>query len=297
MIREYGRKVYVLKSLIYVLLLIGAIVTIIPFYWSVVSSFKPMGEIFSSRQTLFPEHPTLRNFYVLLAGGVAWVYRAGGEEFTYAPVGEAFPKWFLNSAIVGGCYVLLGVFFCSIAGFGFAFYNFRGRDKLFYILMLSVSVPLFITVIPAFALMSRIGWVNTYWVLIVPASANAFGIFLIRQYLVSIPEDLLDSGRIDGCSEFQLYYKIALPLMKPALGALAIYLFIDSWNDFLWPLIMVRTQDMYTLPIGLSSLYGQFTAPFGLIMVGALLSSLPILFLFIAMHRYFVEGLTLGAVK
>ena len=151
--------------------------------------------------------------------------------------------------------------------------------------------------VPLFALMDDLNWFDTFRAIIVPFSASAFGIFLLRQYTQSVPDDLIDAARIDGCGEFGIYWRIILPMVKPALGTLTIFTFMASWNNFLWPLIILRSDEKYTLPLGLANLVGVYSQDYGMLMAGTLLSTLPIIILFIAMQREFVSGITLGAVK
>lgn len=223
------------------------------------------------------------------------------DKFTsnYSKLWKAVPfnRYFINSVFIATASTLLALFFCSLGGFAFAKYQFRGKTILFGILLASMMVPFQVLLVPLFGLMYDIGWLNSYNAIIFPFSVGAFGVFLMRQFIVTIPSELLDAARIDGCSEFGIYYRIVLPIIKPALGALTIYTFLSSWNGYLWPLIVLRDETKYTLPIGLANLIGIYRQDYGMLMAGTLLSLLPIVILFLAMQREFVQGITLGSVK
>ena len=208
-----------------------------------------------------------------------------------------FNRYFINSVFIATASTLLTLFFCSLGGYAFAKYQFHGQKILFGILLASMMVPFQVLLVPLFGLMYDIGWLNTYKAIIIPFSVGAFGVFLMRQFIVTIPTELLDAARIDGCSEFGIYYRIVLPIIKPALGALTIYSFLGSWNGYLWPLIILRDESKYTLPIGLANLVGIYRQDYGMLMAGTLLSLMPIVILFLAMQREFVQGITLGSVK
>ena len=208
-----------------------------------------------------------------------------------------YNRYFVNSIFIATASTLLTLFFCSLGGYAFAKYQFRGQKILFGILLASMMVPFQVLLVPLFGLMYDIGWLNSYKAIIIPFSVGAFGVFLMRQFIVTIPSELLDAARIDGCSEFGIYYRIVLPIIKPALGALTIYSFLGSWNGYLWPLIILRDEVKYTLPIGLANLVGTYRQDYGMLMAGTLLSLMPIVILFLAMQREFVQGITLGSVK
>ena len=208
-----------------------------------------------------------------------------------------YNRYFVNSVFIATASTLLTLFFCSLGGYAFAKYQFRGQKVLFGILLASMMVPFQVLLVPLFGLMYDIGWLNSYKAIVIPFSVGAFGVFLMRQFIVTIPSELLDAARIDGCSEFGIYYRVVLPIIKPALGALTIYSFLGSWNGYLWPLIILRDEAKYTLPIGLANLVGIYRQDYGMLMAGTLLSLMPIVILFLAMQREFVQGITLGSVK
>ena len=217
----------------------------------------------------------------------------------YRRLWETVPynRYFINSIFIATASTLLTLFFCSLAGYAFAKYRFRGKKILFGILLASMMIPFQVLLVPLFNVMYKFEWLNSYKAIIIPFSVGAFGVFLMRQFIVNIPSELIDAARIDGCSEFGIYYRIILPIIKPALGALTIYSFLGSWNSYLWPLIILRDESKYTLPLGLANLVGVYRQDYGMLMAGTLLSLMPIIILFLAMQREFVQGITLGGVK
>lgn len=260
------------------ILIVVSVVMLFPFYWMVTSSFKPIGKLFTVPLELFPTTFTLSSYEKLLSN-------------------TPFIRWYFNSLIVTALYTGLAIFFSTLAGFGFSKYDFKGRNVLLVIVLASMMIPLHSVAIPLFMLLVRIEWVNTYQGVVIPFSASAFGIFYMTQYMRSIPSELLDAGRIDGCSELGLYGRIMLPLLKPAIGVLTIYFSMVSWNWFLWPLVVMRDQSMFTLNVGLATLISDYRQRYDELMAGSVLSSIPIILLFLFMQRSFISGLTAGAVK
>ncbi len=269
-----------LQVILYLLLIGGAIFMLLPLFWCVSSSFKPSGEIFDYPPTLLPKHPISDNYVQLFS------------RFPYH-------KWYVNSVFITVSLTALSVFFCSLAGFAFAKYRFAFQKALFAVVMAALMIPFQVILIPLYVVIMKLGWMNTYYALVVPFMASPFGIFLMRQFMISaIPNELMESARLDGCSEFKIFWHFALPLSRPALGAFAIYQFVFSWNSFLWPLIVLSETQKYTLPVGLQSLFGIFyLKEFGVIMAGSALMVIPVVLLFVAMQKHFVSGLTVGAIK
>lgn len=263
---------------LYAFLIITGLAFLLPFYWMFASAVKPPSDIFTFPPKLIPTRLSLQNLQELFTQ-------------TY------FLRSVFNSLIVATSATLISLFFCSLGGFGFAKYNFPGKNGLFYFLLGTMMIPPAVTLIPLFVLMTTIGWIDTYWAIIIPEAANAFGIFWMRQYMETIPDELMDAARIDGCRDFGIYWRIILPVTKPAISALAIFLFMFQWNNFMWPLIILRTETMYTIPIVLSQLNGMTFTPYGQILAGSALATLPILVVFFAMQKQFVAGILGGAVK
>jgi ABC-type glycerol-3-phosphate transport system permease component len=281
-------KRLLVRAISYFFLIGLMLVMIFPFYWMVTASLKPEDEIMSSKLTLVPSEPSLRSYVHLLEG----------RSTTGAAGKPRFHLWFLNSVVVACGTTLLGVAVCSMAGFAFAKYDFRGRQALFAILLGSALIPAIVTLLPMFVLMSRVHWLNTYQVLIVPPAVSAFGVFYLRQYILGISDELLDAARIDGCSELRIFWSIILPLSRPGLAVLAISLFLGSWISYLWPLIMSRTGDMFTLPLGLASMYGTFgDTKYGPVMAGSTLATLPLLLFAVLSQKHLVRGLMEGAIR
>lgn len=255
-----------------------ALIAIFPFYWMIISSFRTNPEIFSTKLNLIPKSFIFKNYIDL--------FRTTN-----------FPRWILNSMIVSVATTALGLFFSTFAGYAFAKYNFFAKNILFVIVFLMMAVPRFVTIIPIFKLMANLGLINTYWALILPFAINPFAVFLMRQYIKNIPDDLLDSARIDGCNELQIVIRIIMPVIKPSLGAAGIFILMMSWNDYLFPLILMTSENMMLFPVGLASLKTLYVVEYGMIMAGSFLSTLPLMIAFLLLQRQFIAGLTEGAVK
>ena len=263
----------------YVLLILLTVLVLTPLFWVVSASFKPSGEIFTYPPTFLPQDPTLENFTRL---------------FQEMPI----IQYVVNSTFLATSHTLLLLAIATMGGFAFAKYSFRGRGVLFAIVLASMMIPFHLVLVPLFTLLYKFGWLDTYQGVILPYLASSgFGVFLMRQFILGVPSDLLDAARIDGTSEFGIYWRVIIPAVKPAMGALSIFGFLGAWNEFLWPMIVLRDAAKYTLPLGLASLVGVYRQEYGMLMAGTLLSILPIMALFLAMQREFVQGITLGAVK
>ncbi len=264
---------------IYPPIVAGLILVIAPLWWMFAASFMEPGQIFSGSLALWP---------------AKWIVD------NYVAVAQLLPieRNLLNSFVIAGGHTLLSVFFSSLAGYAFAKLEFPGRGPLFFVILMTMMVPPEVGLIPSFVIMSFLHLVNTYWALILPGAASALSIFFMRQYLGTLPNAVLEAARIDGSSEFGIYLWIVLPMSVPALAALAILDFIGSWNDFLWPLVMLRTPDMQTITLAVPSLEAAgFNIPWGAIMAGSVVAIVPLLLIFLAFQRYFVAGITLGSVK
>lgn len=263
----------------YGLLVLGGVLTIAPFYFMLVFATHQRSEIFGFPPPIwFGEH-FLTNYQILV---------------------EKIPFWraYWNNFYLALMSTLTSLFFCSLAGFGFAMYQFRWREQLFALVMATLLIPAILNLIPFYLLIYQIGWINTPKALWVPAMAGALGIFMMRQYIISaIPKELVDAARIDGCSEFQIYWRIVLPLIRPALGTLGLITFIGSWNRFADVNVIMRTQETKTLPVVLRTLQGATDVEWGAIMAGTALLVAPLLLVFAIAARQLMEGLTSGAVK
>jgi multiple sugar transport system permease protein len=206
-------------------------------------------------------------------------------------------RWALNSFLVSVAITAGNLLFCSMAGYAFAKKQAPGLRALFWLCLATMMVPAQVTVIPLFLMMSGLGLANTYIALIAPTLATAFGVFLMRQFISTLPTSLFEAARLDGCNEWQTFTLIVLPLVRPALAVLGIFAFTSSWNDFLWPLVICNRRDMWTLPVGLASLQQEFNVDTSLLMAGAAFAAIPMIILFFALQKHFLSGLTVGAVK
>ncbi|MCA0454817.1 MAG: carbohydrate ABC transporter permease [Chloroflexi bacterium] len=268
--------------LLNILVAAGGIIVALPLVWMVTSSFKPLNEIYAYPPTLIPQEFTTRNYDRLFSDWPFW-------------------NWYGNSLIIAVISTVAVLFFTSLAGFGFAKYRFKGSRLLFIVLLASTMIPFQLILVPLYIVMSRLSWTNSYFALIIPFMAPALGIFLMRQFMVSIPTELIEAARIDGASEFGIYWRVMLPLARPALAAQAVLTFLASWNSFLWPLAVLRNRDFLTLPVGLSTMIGSVTAgsepPVGATMAAATLVSIPVILVFVAVQKQYVAGLTAASVK
>ncbi len=264
---------------LHAVLVAGLIAMIAPFVWMVLSSFKSDAEARRVPATWWPEAPTLANFRDLF------------DRLD-------FPLYFTNSAVVALVVTLGNLVICSATAYALAKLPFPGKRAIFGIVLGNVMVPAMVTFVPTFVLISRLGLVNTYAGLILPNIALAVNVFLMRQFMLSIPDELLESARIDGAGEFRIFWRIVLPLCRPALATVGILTFLGSWNSFLWPLVVATTEDKYTLPVALA-LYsvGQNQTKVGLLLAGSVVVIAPILVLFIVLQRHFVKGIATTGLK
>ncbi len=267
------------QLLVHALLLILAVLIVFPFYWMLIGATRTTADLLAFPPYLTPGPHLVDNFLDLLAT---------------LPIIQAF----FNSLFISTVHTVLVLFFCSLGGFGFAKYQFPGRDKLFVLLLATMMIPGAIGLVPWYIMMSKFGWVNDYRALIIPGVANAFGIFWMRQYTAgSIPDEMLQAARIDGAGDFGMYARIVLPLIRPGLGTLGLLTFLGSWNDFLAPLIILKDPIRFTLPVLLALLQNQYGSNLHLILAGATVATVPIIVIFVFTSHQFISGLTAGAVK
>lgn len=261
---------------LHIVLIICAGVMLTPLVWLVAASFKSPDDLF--HYLFFAPRISLLNFQQL---------------FSEIP----FLRFLMNSFFVTGANVLIQLFFSSLGGFALAKYEFRGKKLIMTIMLLTMMIPSQVIMAPLYELIYRLRLVDTYMGLIIPGAVSVFGMFLFRQSMLNIPDDLLQAGRIDGCSEFRLYWNIVLPVSRPMIGAFCLIAFMGTWNSFLWPQIILHTQAHFTLPIALNQMVGLYRQEYGALMAGTLLSILPVIILFFILQREFIGGLTAGAVK
>jgi multiple sugar transport system permease protein len=277
--RDVNSRGRIVKDVIIHVFIYGlAFLTVAPFLWMVLTSFKPLGEILSFPPTWWPEDFTFEN------------YR---EAFTAAPFG----RYYANSLFVAIAVTLGQLVTCSMAAYAFARMTFKGRDVLFYLFLGTMMVPVHVTMIPSFMILHWLGWIDSYAALIVPGIASAFGTFLLRQFFLTIPRELEEAAFIDGCSRFSVLWRIILPLAKPALATLAIFTFMAVFNDFIWALIVINSESMYTVQLGLAIFRDQYSTEWGNLMAGSVVATLPILIVFFVAQKYFIQGITLSGLK
>ena len=266
------------RILIYLLLAGSSMLMIIPFYWTVGTSLKLEQYVFASPPQWWPNPLTLINYINVISK-------------------IHFLRYFYNSTLVSAYITAGNVFFDTLAAYAFAKLKFPGRDKIFFIFLLVLMVPSQVNLIPMYRIMASLHWIDSYKALVIPSLTSVFGIFMMRQFLMSIPDELLDAARIDGCNEFNVFLKVVLPLAIPGIATLIILTFMGAWNDFLWPRIVINSDNLFTLPVGLAQLQMKNTSNQAQIMAGTVLTALPMILVFLFMQRQFIEGMTAGALK
>lgn len=278
MLKTQKQQIAFWRTLSYLFLTLLSALMIFPFVWMLVTSFKPFAEIFSG-QTFLPTEWTLHAYKSLFAQN------------------DALLKiW--NSFYIATSRTVLSVFLCALGGYAFAKFRFPGRSVLFTSMIASMTIPFAVLLVPLFIMMRNYGWIDTAWPLIIPFAANAFGIFFMRQYMLSVSEDMLDAARIDGASELGIFVRVVLPTTLPGLASLGIIFSMQSWNDFLWPLAVLRSPNMQTIPLMINSLQGEpGRTAYDVIMAGSVVSLVPMLIIFLFLQRYLVAGITAGSVK
>lgn len=266
------------KWVVYAQLVIGAVLMVIPMLWMVSASLMPAGQASTYPPRLLPKGVTFEHYVAL---------------FTRLDLGRSL----LNSAVIAVTVTGISIIINSMAGYAFAKLRFRGRDGLFRVLAAALVIPVQVSMLPLFLLMKQLGLINTYWGVIIPGMASIFGIFLIRQYAQSIPDDLLDAARMDGAGELRIYTSIVVPTIVPILATMAIWTFLSTWNDFMWPLIVLSDDAKWTLPVALANLSGEHVQDTELMMAGSVLTILPVMLVFLFLQRYYIQGVMVGSVK
>jgi len=267
------------RPLTYILLLLAVAATILPFAWMLLGSFKTQGELLRRPATWWPQEGTLANY-------TSWFTELHIEKF------------FANSLIVAVVTVLGNLLFCSMIGYALAKMDFPGKRFLFLLVMVTLMVPGVVTFVPLFVMVSKLGLVSTYPALFLPFLASPVGVFLMRQFMLGIPDSIIEAARIDGASEFRTFTRVVMPLCGPPLATLGILTFLGSWNNFLWPLVAAQSEDMYTLPVALSLFStGQNATNYGLLLAGSVLVITPIVALFVALQRFFIQSVAATGIK
>jgi len=263
---------------VHIILFVAFLIMAIPFFWMVSTSFKNPDEIYIFPPRWVPHRPTFDNYI---------------ELFKTVDFGRPL----LNTIIVAVTSTFLSVMLSAMAGYGFAKFRFRGKEKLFLLVLATLMVPGQMTLIPVYLILNSLNLLNTYAGLILPGVASAFGIFFMRQFITSIPDELIDAAKMDGAREFFIFLKIILPLSKPALATLTIFNFVGAWNSFLWPLIVATDEKMYTLPVAISVVQGQYGEKIALQMSGSFIVIIPIIIVFFFAQKYIIKGLSMSGMK
>jgi multiple sugar transport system permease protein len=264
--------------LVNALLAVAGIVVLFPLLWMVSVSMMAPGEASAFPPPLLPSRPTLANY---------------GELFSHAGIG----RYLANSVFLALSVTAVSLVLNVAAGYAFAKLRFAGRDRIFRLMLGALVIPSQVAMVPLFLLLKTLGLVNSYGGVIVPAMAGIFGVFLVRQYALSIPEELLEAARIDGAGELRIFRSIVVPLLAPIIVTLAVFTLLGTWNDFMWPLIVLADKDLYTLPVALASLSREHVQDNELMMAGSVVTTLPVLLVFLALQRYYMQGLMVGSVK
>jgi alpha-1,4-digalacturonate transport system permease protein len=273
MLKKIGKFI-----LLHLWIIIGATIMFFPVFWLISLSLQPSNEIYSADLNILPKQMTFDNY---LTG---WVR-------------SNFDQYFGNSLIIALGVAVLSVLINSMAGFALAKYNFRGKNAIFMIVLSAMILPIQVTMVPLYLLVVKLGWVNTFAGVIIPTVGQTFGVFLMRQYCLTIPEELLEAAKIDGCSDFRIYWQIILPLCKAAMAVNFIFQFMWRWNDLLWPLIVLRDQKLYTIQQALAFFRDDFTVSGGPIMAMSIVSMIPIVIIFFALQKYFIQGIARTGLK
>ena len=272
------RKQLIVKIVAHLILLLGAITMLVPFIWMLSSSVKSLGEVFVFPPTLFGEK-------------IVW------ENYTKISSRFDYLAYFLNSVKVSAWVVIFQVFTSATAGYVFAKLNFKGRDRIFTLYLATMMIPFHVTVITNFLQMSMYGLVNTLWSLMLPASVSAFGTFLMRQFFVTVPNELIEAAKIDGCNPFKTFLQICFPMAKPTIATLSIFCFMNVWNDYFTPLIYVNDSRKYTRPLGLASKTGMYSTDWPVLLASSVISVLPVLIAFLFAQDAFVKGVMMTGMK
>jgi ABC-type glycerol-3-phosphate transport system permease component len=266
------------RVLIYLILIVFSLITFTPFVWGILASLKTIQDLFRIPSSFLPEKITLENYYTVLSSGY-------------------FLRDNVNSLIIAVSTTTLTLIICSLTGYALSKFQFKGRNAIFLGFLGTMMIPVQVTMIPVFILTSRLKMLNTFPGIIFPMAANAYGVFLMRQFILTIPDTLIEASRIDGCPEFKIYYQIAIPLAKPAIGTLGILTFLGSWNEFLWPLILFSKNEMSTVQIGLRRFQGEYGTDWNFILAAAVLAIIPVTVVFLLFQRYIIDGISTTGLK
>ena len=266
------------RSLLYISLAAGAFLMMVPFLWMVLTSLKAPDEVLAIPPKLLPSVFNLKNY-------------------AYAFEAAPFGRYFFNSFLVTIASTLLQVVTSALAAYAFARFKFKGKKFLFLLFLGTMMIPVEVTLVPNYLILSKLGWIDTYTALVIPWAVSVFGIFLMRQFFVSLPAELFDQAQIDGCTHWQILWKIVLPISKPVFITVGLFSMLGSWNSFLWPLIMTNSESMRTVPVGLSYFTLEYATRYHLMMAAALFATLPVLVVYFFAQKYFIEGISTSGMK
>lgn len=263
---------------LYLFLIASVLITLMPFIWMVSTSFKPEGDVFTKTPEMIPKNPTTIHYTDLVKK-------------------VNFVGHFMNSILVTIGVTVFSLIVNAMAAYAFAKLQFPKKERLFALLLITMMVPMQVTMIPGFLILKYLGLLNSYAGLIIPAGASVYGIFLLRQFMLNIPNSLLEAARIDGCGEWTIFWRIILPLCRPVIATLTIFTFMGAWNDFLFPLIILLDEAKYTLPVALATLNGQYNTEWGLLMAGSVIVVVPVVIVFLLVQKQYIKGIMVGSVK
>ncbi|WP_026562734.1 carbohydrate ABC transporter permease [Bacillus sp. J37] len=269
------------SGLLFLFMIIPVIIAVFPLASLTIASFKPSTELMRYGLNVYPQFE---------------LWSLGNYEYLFTD-GSIYFHWFKNSVLITCISTILALIFSSMVGYSLAMYRFKGQGIVLFLVLLIMMIPFEILMLPLFRMMIGLGFVNTYTGVILPMIIHPLAIFFFRQYALSLPNDLMDAARIDGCTEYGIFFRIMVPLMQPAYGAMGILLALFSWNNFLWPLVVLRTKEMLTLPIGLAGLLSPYGNNYDVLIAGSVLTVLPIIIVFLFAQKYFISSLAAGAVK
>ena len=264
--------------LVWLIVAVGALIVAFPLYWMFATAVRPKKEIFGGGFDLVPSTFAWSNF---------------SDAWNKLP----WDQFYINSIAIAAIAVPVTVFINLLAGYTFAKYKFPGRDILFLLMISTLMIPIQVIMVPEFLIVAKLGWVNTWWGVLVPRAAEAFGLFMVRQFMVSIPDELIEAARLDGAGEFTIFRRVVLPLSWPVIAVLSIFTFMWRWNDFAWPLVVLQEQSAYTVPLGLNLMKGQYFTDWTGLMSMSLLSIIPMMLVFIFFQRYFIQGIASTGLK
>jgi len=276
----YRSRLFLQRAILYLILTFVAVIVLIPMFWMFATSIKPKNQLFTKDIQWWPANPTFDNYQKLVDNPATPIV-----------------TWFTNSVLIAAIVTILVLAVDSLAAYAYARMEFRGRKILFNVLLFTLFLPGILFLVPNFLTINALGLRNNYLGVILPALAGVFGVFFLRQFFESIPKELEEAGHMDGANSLQTFWSIALPLAKPALATLGVITFLGSWNDFLWPLLILQDRSLQTLPIGLRSLQGSYTSEYGLMMAGAVVAAVPVLILYVILQRFIVASVASSGVK